>query len=286
MIDNSTASIEVKEICGEDRVGLVYYLFFYLPAAVVGKIFCSLASARFALFLWSFYGVVLLLLWLLHFVSRTSLNRSQTILVFVCFIAWGGMDIIGQSLRAIVLWIMGITPIRPTSWLDEWCQPYFSYYASHFTSLYWCFNQSIPLWLEMFLILSFRNIRTVGYFYCFSLLYSPWAAIGLLPIVGIMVLAVSVNVVELLCSAGLPVVFSELLAINNISGAKAVLYDLVYVFFFLLDDIIVFAIAIKTMDVVGISSKYNKYSHLIAGIIMLLIGILLLFKPGWLMFNF
>ena len=108
----------------------------------------------------------------------------------------------------------------------------------------------------------------------------------LIAICGIILLAISVNLVELLCSAGLPVVFSELLAINNISGAKAVLYDLVYVFFFLIDDIIVFAIAIKTTDVVGISSKYNKYSHLIAGIIMLLIGILLLFKPGWLMFNF
>ena len=108
----------------------------------------------------------------------------------------------------------------------------------------------------------------------------------LLSIVGIMVLAVSVNVVELLCSAGLPVVFSELLVINNISGTKAVLYDLLYILFFLLDDLIVFIIAIKTMDVVGISSKYNKYSHLVAGIIMLLIGILLLFKPGWLMLNF
>ena len=108
----------------------------------------------------------------------------------------------------------------------------------------------------------------------------------LLSIIGIMVLAVSVNVVELLCSAGLPVVFSELLVINNISGTKAVLYDLLYILFFLLDDLIVFIIAIKTMDVVGISSKYNKYSHLVAGIIMLLIGILLLFKPGWLMFNF
>ena len=107
-----------------------------------------------------------------------------------------------------------------------------------------------------------------------------------LSIIGIMTLAVSVNIVELLCSAGLPVVFSELLVINNISGTKAILYDLLYIFFFLLDDLIVFIIAIKTMDVVGISSKYNKYSHLIAGIIMLLIGILLLFKPGWLMFNF
>lgn len=107
-----------------------------------------------------------------------------------------------------------------------------------------------------------------------------------LAILGVMALAVSVNIVELLCSAGLPLVFSELLAINNISGLKAVLYDLIYIFFFMLDDFIIFLIAIKTMDVVGISTKYSKYSHLVGGIIMLLIGLLLLFKPGWLMFNF
>ncbi len=107
-----------------------------------------------------------------------------------------------------------------------------------------------------------------------------------LAILGIITLAISVNIVELLCSAGLPLVFSELLAINNITGLKAVLYDLIYVFFFMLDDFIIFLIAVKTMDVVGISTKYNKYSHLIGGIIMLLLGLLLIFKPGWLMFNF
>jgi hypothetical protein len=187
VIDNSEASIEVKTICGEDRVGFVYYLFFYLPAAMVGKLFGSFVLARFALFLWSVYGLVLFLFLLLHFVSQTLLDRKKTILIIICFIVWGGMDIIGQGLRIIVLWLLGITPIRPYSLIDEWCQPYFSYYASHFTSLFWCFNQSIALWLEMILILSFRNVRSIGYYYCFSLLYSPWAAIGLLPIVSVMV---------------------------------------------------------------------------------------------------
>ena len=42
----------------------------------------------------------------------------------------------------------------------------------------------------------------------------------------------------------------------------------------------------KTLEVTGISTKYSKYSHLIGGIIMLLIGILLIFKPAWIMFNF
>ena len=55
---------------------------------------------------------------------------------------------------------------------------------------------------------------------------------------------------------------------------------------FLIDDLIVFFIAMFTMKVSGISTKYNKYSHVLGGIIMLVVGILLIFKPEWLMFQF
>lgn len=64
------------------------------------------------------------------------------------------------------------------------------------------------------------------------------------------------------------------------------MYTLVYIFFFLIDDLVVFFIAMFTMKVTGISTKYNKFSHLLGGIIMIIIGVLLLFKPEWLMFNF
>ena len=108
----------------------------------------------------------------------------------------------------------------------------------------------------------------------------------LLAIIGIMGLAISVNIVELACSAGLPIVFSELLAINNVNFSMKIIYTLIYILFFMIDDFIVFFIAMLTMKVTGISTKYNKYSHLLGGIIMLLIGVLLLWKPGWLMFQF
>lgn len=103
---------------------------------------------------------------------------------------------------------------------------------------------------------------------------------------GTILLAVSVNVVELACSAGLPLIFTQILAINNISGIKAFYYTLIYMFFFLLDDMIIFFVAMFTTKISAISTKYNKYSHLIGGILMLVIGLLLIFKPEWLMFNF
>ena len=108
----------------------------------------------------------------------------------------------------------------------------------------------------------------------------------ILAAVGIILLALSVNLIELLCSLGLPAVYSELLSINGLSKTSKVIYSLIYVFFFMLDDMIVFIIAMKTLEVKAISNKFGKYSHLIGGIIMLIIGLLMVYKPEWLMFNF
>lgn len=108
----------------------------------------------------------------------------------------------------------------------------------------------------------------------------------ILAILGVIGLAISVNLVELACSAGLPIIYTEILALNNIAGLKAFLYTLIYIFFFLIDDAIVFIIAMITLKVTGITTKYTKYSHLVGGILMLMMGILLIFKPEWLMFSF
>ncbi len=108
----------------------------------------------------------------------------------------------------------------------------------------------------------------------------------LLAAVGIITLAISVNFVELACSAGWPLVFTEILAMNDLNVVTYALYILLYILFYLFDDLIIFLIAVITLKVTGISNKYTKYSHLIGGILMLAIGLLMLFKPEWLMMNF
>lgn len=108
----------------------------------------------------------------------------------------------------------------------------------------------------------------------------------ILALIGVIALAFSVNLIELACSAGLPLIFTQILALNNLGLVEYMLYILIYILFFLIDDIIVFLIAMKTLEITGISTKYTKYSHLIGGIIMLVIGLLMIFKPSWLMFNF
>lgn len=107
-----------------------------------------------------------------------------------------------------------------------------------------------------------------------------------LAILGVIVLAISVNVVELACSAGLPVMFIEILSLNNLTAIEEIIYIVLYMLFFLLDDFVVFVIAMTTLSLTGVSSKYGNLSKLIGGILMLLIGLLLMFKPEWIMFNF
>ena len=108
----------------------------------------------------------------------------------------------------------------------------------------------------------------------------------LLAVLGIILLAISVNLIELLCSLGLPVMYTEMLGLNDLSSFQYGFYMFIYLLFFLIDDLIIFFIAMKTLKLKGISNKYMKYSHLIGGTIMLLIGILMILKPSWLLFNF
>jgi glutaredoxin len=108
----------------------------------------------------------------------------------------------------------------------------------------------------------------------------------IIALLGIMVLAASVNIIELMCSIGIPLLFTQILAMNNLSTFGYMIYMFIYIFFFLIDDIVIFVISMVTLKVTGLSTKYTKYSHLIGGIIMLIIGLLLIIKPELLMFNF
>lgn len=108
----------------------------------------------------------------------------------------------------------------------------------------------------------------------------------IIALLGIMVLAASVNIIELMCSIGIPLLFTQILAMNNLSTFSYMIYMFIYIFFFLIDDIVIFIISMVTLKVTGLSTKYTKYSHLVGGIIMLIIGLLLIIKPELLMFNF
>ncbi|GIW69773.1 MAG: membrane protein [Patescibacteria group bacterium] len=102
---------------------------------------------------------------------------------------------------------------------------------------------------------------------------------------GMAILAVAVNLIELLCSAGLPAVFTKVLSMNSLPTFQYYLYLLFYIFVFMLDDMVVFVGAMITLEAFGIKNKYAKYSHLVGGVIVFLIGLALIFRPELLSFK-
>lgn len=104
-------------------------------------------------------------------------------------------------------------------------------------------------------------------------------------LVGIAVLAFAVNLVELVCSAGLPAVYTGILSTSGLDTWQYYSYLLLYVFIFMLDDLFIFIAAMITLKMVGVHAKYARMSHLIGGILMLILGLLLIFAPQLLMFG-
>ncbi|MEM0438132.1 MAG: thioredoxin family protein [Candidatus Micrarchaeia archaeon] len=94
----------------------------------------------------------------------------------------------------------------------------------------------------------------------------------------IIVLAFIVNSVEFACSSAIPAVFTQVLAMKDISTLERYAYILLYDLFFMIDDIIIFTMAGLAIGG-GLGEKYAKYCKLMGGVIMAVLGVIILFAP-------
>ena len=98
----------------------------------------------------------------------------------------------------------------------------------------------------------------------------------------IVLLAVVVNAVELMCSAGVPAVFTHLLAGAGLSTPAHLGYLLLYVLVFMLDDLAVLAIALKTLELTGLAGTHARWARLLGAVLLFAIAAVLFLRPGWL----
>lgn len=110
------------------------------------------------------------------------------------------------------------------------------------------------------------------------------AEMSIVTVLGIIGLALSVNIIEFACSIGIPQAFTKILDINILSFAYRQLYMGLYILFYMVDDLIIFGIALYSIEKIGLTTKYIKFSNLIGGILMILLGLLLILAPSILVF--
>lgn len=102
--------------------------------------------------------------------------------------------------------------------------------------------------------------------------------------IGVIALAFSVNVIEFACSIGIPQAFTKIIEMNNLNFWQTQGYMADYIFFYMIDDFLVFGLALWGFEKLYLTQTYARWSNLIGGILMLVLGYLLIFYPGMLRF--
>lgn len=104
-------------------------------------------------------------------------------------------------------------------------------------------------------------------------------------VLGILALAFSVNVVEFACSIGIPQTYTKILEMNAVGAGMRLLLMGVYILGYMADDLVVFGLAIWSAGQIGLTAaRYTRWSNLVGGIIMLVLGAVMLLAPEWLRF--
>ena len=93
-------------------------------------------------------------------------------------------------------------------------------------------------------------------------------------------LAVAVSLLETPCTAGFPVLWTGMLQANGVGAVETAGLFLAYMVPFLLDEVIVFAVAIGTMRAMKMQEKHGELLKLFAGVTMLMLAAVMVIDPA------
>lgn len=104
------------------------------------------------------------------------------------------------------------------------------------------------------------------------------ADLGAFTVFSVIVLAFIVNSIEFACSAALPAIFTHTLSLRPLPPLAYFGYILLYDFFFMLDDLIIFSLAVLALDT-GIGQRYAGHCRLVGGLVLIGLGTIMTFWP-------
>lgn len=102
-------------------------------------------------------------------------------------------------------------------------------------------------------------------------------------LLGAVVLAVFVNSIELLCTAGLPALYTQILGQQGLTWAGYHGYLLLYDLAYMADDAVLVAVAVAGLQRYKLQPAQARGLQALSGSVMAALGLLLLLRPDWLM---
>jgi glutaredoxin len=98
-------------------------------------------------------------------------------------------------------------------------------------------------------------------------------------LVAVAALAVAVNFVELLCTAGFPAIYTAVLTQQHLGTAAHYAYLGLYILAYIADDALMVAIAVTTLGSRKMTERTGRWLKLVSGVVMLGLGVALLLRP-------
>jgi hypothetical protein len=95
-------------------------------------------------------------------------------------------------------------------------------------------------------------------------------------------LAVVVNFVELLCTAGIPAIYTAVLAQQQLGPPAYYGYLGLYILGYITDDTLMVATAVIALGSNKLTERAGRGLKLVSGVVMLVLGAVLLLRPDWL----
>jgi len=95
-------------------------------------------------------------------------------------------------------------------------------------------------------------------------------------------LAVVVNFVELLCTAGLPAIYTAVLAQQSLGTAAHYAYLGLYIVGYITDDALMVGLAVYALGSGKLTERAGRWLKVVSGLAMLALGAVLLLRPQWL----
>ena len=96
------------------------------------------------------------------------------------------------------------------------------------------------------------------------------------------VLAVAVNFVELLCTAGFPAIYTAVLAQHQLEPWARYAYLALYIVGYIADDALMVTVAVITLGQRKLTERGGRWLKLVSGAAMLALGVVMIARPEWL----
>jgi hypothetical protein len=95
-------------------------------------------------------------------------------------------------------------------------------------------------------------------------------------IIGAVILAVLVQIVEFMCTSGFPALYTRILTLKQLDTVSYYGYILLYNVAYMLDDMIILSIGVITLSQHRLQEKEGRWLKFISGLAMVGLGIYLL----------